>query len=325
VSEKQKINVVRLNEEWEIKDDKIVRYTPMKHIKEILALEREPKNLLNIRRLSNDEYVDLQDGEIHSYQHTENRAQNIKGVKRTIKQLRNLINNNFDGKPNELWVTLTYAENMTDTKRLYEDGKKYMMRLKYRYGNIDYITIAEPQGRGAWHTHSLMRFNDHEKIRIENDTEMQPLWEHGFTKTQRLKNVDNIGAYLSAYLADMEICDENAEILFQNIGIGQAVEVKEVDIVNERGVKETKKFIKGARLPLYPPKFNMYRPSRGIIKTETELITYREAKKKIGSSPKAAYRRAIGISSEEKSLNKIYYEQYNTKRGAGQDTEGEIK
>lgn len=39
---------------------------------------------------------------------------------------------------------------------------------------------------------------------IPND-EMAEIWGQGFTKTRRLDNVDNVGAYLTAYLGDMEI------------------------------------------------------------------------------------------------------------------------
>ena len=63
-----------------------------------------------------------------------------------------MINNNFTGKPNELFVTLTYAKNMTDTKRLYTDMNKFIKRLKYKYkesSDIDYLAVVEPQGRGA--------------------------------------------------------------------------------------------------------------------------------------------------------------------------------
>lgn len=323
MSEKRKITVEKLTENWEIKPWQNVRVTETKHITQILALEHEPKNLLNIRRIDNDRYVDLRDGEIFDYNHTENRAQNVAGVKRTIKQIRNIINNNFDGAKNEIWLTCTYAENMTDTKKLYEDDKNFKKRLQYKYGSIDYMTVVEPQARGAWHTHNLIRFNEHKEIFIKNNEVMQPLWGHGWTMTKRLKDIDNIGAYLSAYLSDLDLGGDNDEEYWRIAEGGKKFEIYDKEIEDGNGKKVEKKFAKGARLYLYPVKFNMYRCSRGIVKPETVIETYAEAKNRIGSSTKAAYRKAIGISAEEKPLNKIYYEQYNIKRKNVQETKEE--
>ena len=60
---------------------------------------------------------------------------------------------------------------MTDPKKLYTDNEKFMKRVRYFFKDettIDYINVVEPQGRGAWHCHFLLRFNDLEKIFIAN-------------------------------------------------------------------------------------------------------------------------------------------------------------
>ncbi|MGW7157742.1 rolling circle replication-associated protein, partial [Streptomyces sp. NPDC054887] len=62
---------------------------------------------------------------------------------------------------------MTYKKNMTDTKKLYSDFQNFIDRLRYKYkkeSSIDYLSVVEPQGRGAWHCHVLMRFNDLDKI-----------------------------------------------------------------------------------------------------------------------------------------------------------------
>lgn len=45
---------------------------------------------------------------------TKNRIDNIKTIKITMKELRRLISHNFTGGANQLWITLTYKENITD-------------------------------------------------------------------------------------------------------------------------------------------------------------------------------------------------------------------
>ena len=82
--------------------------------------------------------------------------------------------------------------------------------LKNDY-KIEYIVACEPQSRGAWHMHLIIIF-DRLAPFIPNAT-IETLWEQGFTKTTRLENIDNIGAYLTAYLGDMEYNEENVSEL----------------------------------------------------------------------------------------------------------------
>ena len=145
---------------------------------------------------SKNTYVEISTGEIKEFTHSENRQQNYNSLRQTFNRLRDLINNNFKGSSNELHVTLTYKENMKDTVRLYKDFKRFMTRLKRLYkdrSTIDYINVIEPQERGAWHCHCLIRFNDVDKIFLSNN-KVRELWEQGkIVSTKSLKNIDNIG------------------------------------------------------------------------------------------------------------------------------------
>jgi len=229
-------------------------------------------------------------------------------VKLTFKKIRDLINNNFAGAANELHITLTYAENMRDTKRLYEDFKNFMKRFRYRFKyDIDYLSVVEPQGRGAWHMHLLIRFNGLEKIFIP-DAEICSLWGHGFTKTKSLEGIDNIGAYLSAYLGDVEMTKETIRDMFLNRH--GDIEVKEVEV---EGL--TKKYIKGGRLHYYPPGMNIYRKSKGIKFPDEQYMRFADVKKMVGSA-KPTYTRTVVIrdDSTNRVLNEITYQNYNLKR-----------
>lgn len=333
MSEKPKVNFNKLQESRPIPACHEVRITRMNHIVEILSLAKEPEALLKIKKLNKFEYVNLETGEIFNYQLNENRGQNIAGLKETFKTIRNLINNNFTGGANELFITLSYAENMTDTKKLMRDFDVFMKRFRRKYPDIDYLSIVEPQGRGAWHCHVLIRFNSLDTIFIKNNEILAPMWGHGFTKTKSLKNVDNIGAYLNAYLSDVEVIEENSQAIFgamianqreiietedgqaYDLNKGNYVDLKiiEKNVLNDNGIEVKKKFVKGARLHMYPSGMNLYRCSRGIKKPATEKMTYREAKKIVGSEP-ANYSRTIDLDKDGQFLNSITYEQYNLKR-----------
>lgn len=280
----------------------LVRVTKMNHIVEVQHMEKMSKGS-SIRKLDKHRYVDLRDGEIREFdKFSDKRSDNYNSLRKTFKSLRYLINNNFSGKGNELHITLTYKENMTDTKQLYEDFKKFIMRFRYQfksYGSIDYLTVIEPQERGAWHHHLLLRFNEYSDGNIFLDSRtVSEIWGHGFIKIKTLSGVDNIGAYLSAYLADVEVTGEVSNN-------GQEVAVKMVD-----GVE--KKFIKGGRLHRYPNGMNLYRTSRGIRKPDRVDMNYSDIKKVVGSA-KPHYTKSIHIETED-FKNVITYEQYNMHR-----------
>lgn len=281
----------------------VVKVTKMNHIIEVQHMEKiNRKN--HIQKLDKDTYVDLATGEIKEFEHAENRQQSYNSLRQTFKKLRYLINNNFSGNGNELHVTLTYKKNMKDSKQLYSDFDKFMKRLKYRFkkeSSIDYLTVVEPQGRGAWHCHVLLRFNDLDKVFIKN-ADMRELWGLGFVTIKSMSDIDNIGAYLSAYLADVELTDEAIPTLIQE---KREIQVKMVD-------GEEKKFVKGGRLHMYPPGMNLYRKSKGIVPPDRQEMKYKDIKKVVGSA-QPHYSKSYHIENDDFE-NTISFLQYNTKR-----------
>ena len=286
-----------------------VKVKKMNSIIEVMHLKNEsPGGLYNVVKLNKDKYMIVDTGEVREYKKSENRGQNVEGLKKTFKKIRELINNNFAGAANELHITLTYAENMQDTKKLYDDFRKFMQRFKYRFKyDIDYISVVEPQGRGAWHCHLLIKFNGIDKIYIPND-EICSLWGHGFTHTDSLEGIDNIGAYLSAYLGDIEMTGETIKDMYRN-GY-RNIEIKEVE---KEGL--TKKYIKGGRLHYYPPGMNIYRKSKGIKFPSEEYMKFSEVKKIVGSV-KPTFTKTVVIrdDSTNRVLNEVTYQSYNLKR-----------
>jgi len=262
----------------------------------------------HIKKLDKDRYVDIATGEIREFEHSENRQQNYNSLRQTFKKLRYLINNNFIGKANELHITLTYRENVTDTKRLYKDFDKFMKRLRYfykGYSTIDYLSVIEPHASGVWHAHLLLRVNDLPKVYIKSK-DLEDLWGQGFVKIKSLKNVDNIGAYLSAYLADIDLDEvKDKDTAFKVASEGCEIKTKLVD-------GKEKKFIKGGRLHMYPPGMNLYRKSKGIVPPDREEIRYKDIKKIVGSA-KPHYQKSYHIETEDFE-NTITFIQFNTKR-----------
>jgi hypothetical protein len=196
---------------------------------------------------------------------------------------------------------------MTDTERLYKDFRDFNKRLKYLLSkdghSYEYIACVEPQGRGAWHMHLVMIFAGQAPF-VSNDV-MFKVWGHGFTSTKKLDDVDNVGAYLTAYLGDMDL-DEYQLLSTQEKNDLKVYGIKEVEI---DGV--SKSIIKGGRLHMYPPKFNLYRASRGVKKPIVSYDIEKNAQKKV-SAGTLTFEKTIELTdSDSQFINRINYRYYN--------------
>ena len=266
-----------------------------------------------------EQFVICSTGEVKDIEHHKTRKDNKKGLYKTFANARGVINANVTDVSKVRWCTLTYAENMTDTKRLYEDFKKFNMRFQWYckqhgYSKPEYIVMMEPQGRGAWHAHLLYIWQDMKAPFIPNE-EFRELWGHGFVRIKKLDNVDNVGAYLTAYLGDMELSEISAAE-FEKVSKGATV--KQVEVEDEDGNKVTKAVLKGARLNLYPADFKMLRCSRGVKRPVAEMMSQEDAYKKVSAATKT-FESAIKLTDHENDFETVIIrEQYNKVRGKNQ-------
>ena len=270
-----------------------------------------------IVRLDDERYIDLKTGEVKNFVHMETRADDLNSVRVSLGKLRDLINTNVVNVLCCKWVTLTYRQRedesqepvpMRDTVRLYKDFEHYIKRLHRRYGSFEYIVAMEPQGSGSLHAHVILIFPG--KAPFIPNVEMEKIWGQGFTVTRKLDDVDNVGAYLTAYLADMEL----DEYLKAGGLVPGSCPVKELEVIDDSGRKQTKRFIKGGRLHFYPPGFNLFRCSRGCKRPEVSYMTEEAAQKKVGAAtPTFAF--TVSISDEETGFeNEISHRFYNKNR-----------
>ena len=209
-------------------------------------------------------YVVLETGEIKNMnRESEKRTDNLDSVRRTMKGLRRLIGANFVSneinRKDQLWITLTYREDVNATDKnspevVYKDFKRFIRKLREKYNpTIEYIAVLEPQASGRWHLHVLMKTMNNSKLYIPN-SDIENLWGKGFTSTKRLKNSDNVSAYVMAYVSNVEI------------------DLKSSD----KGKANSKKVIKGGRLSFYPKGIRIYRRSRNLVDPKIQKGQKRE-------------------------------------------------
>ncbi|MGQ7461176.1 rolling circle replication-associated protein [Streptococcus suis] len=277
---------------FSIQPDDFVTVTFMNDIYEVQYLQKSNRHS-NILKIDSDRYVVKSTGEIKYYEHTETRSQSINSIKQTMKKLRYLINANFSGQKNELWSTLTFRDSniAKQPQVIYKEFNKFIKRLNYKYKEkLDYIAILEPHGINSsvisdwhgFHLHLLLKSSS-SSLYIPYQ-EFEEIWGLGMCRIERLKNIDNIGAYLSAYLTNAELSDTDSK---------------------------EKKYIKGSRLWLYPKGIRIYRKSKGIQYPKRIKIPYQSARKMIGIEPH--YTKTYKIEKDNFE-NIVIFEQYNKKR-----------
>lgn len=227
-----------------------------------------------IKKIAKDLYVKgrydregnfVSDGEVFRTATKEEPMRNRRSLKKIFRDLRQLISHNFSGGEKELFVTLTYAEQTHDHEKVYADFKAFWKRLRRAYAGagLGYIAVVEPHASGEFHIHALIRATSADSLYIPNEV-MEKIWGHGFTKTERLEDVDHMGAYVIAYMSNMEIPQEYEEEY-----------AKYNDIVERDG----KKYIKGRRLDFYPDGMQIHRHSRDIVKPDK--LTGAEAEREL--------------------------------------------
>ena len=194
-----------------IDDNSTVKVTEMGNVIEIQYMDKR-NHKQTVKVLNADEYVVVGTGEVKQCKHHSTRYDNKVSLYKTFKTLRGIINSNVVDVSKVRWCTLTYAENMQDSKRLYQDfhnfNKRFQRYLKNNnYPKAEYIAVAEPQERGAWHMHLLYIFPS--KAPFISNQDFANLWGNGFVRIGKLDDVDNVGAYLTAYLGDLPLNDVN--------------------------------------------------------------------------------------------------------------------
>lgn len=150
--------------------------------------------------------------------HAVERGQNLGSIKRTMRNIRELIAVNFDGEAGAggVFLTLTFADLAvgTDVEAVQREVANFLKRLKRRIENLVYLSVIEPQpqrsdseGELVWHFHILIKTTDNESVFVPQK-ELQDLWGNGIVFIERLQKYRSVSAYLSAYLTDLKVSDD---------------------------------------------------------------------------------------------------------------------
>lgn len=300
-----------------------VRVTDMGHIVEIQYMKHWNRTC-PILKLSRSEYLVKSTGEIGEFKQSETRKDNMNSLRQSFKRLSYLINANFNGAGNELWITMTYRENMTDRKQAAKDFDKFLKRLKYyckkewgkTRGHFEFVKATEPQERGAWHFHMLVKFPLMKKVYIDNDTYAK-IWKHGITKVKRPDKTDNMGAYFTSYLTNVAVdCDEEGYLYTEEDEnrVDELLGAPGASPVLTDTRDKSKKVVKGGRLHMYESGMQLHNHSKGIKMPNRKDMTMKKAQKCYGFKPEnLTLRKSLKIEDVENDFeNILIIEQYNS-------------
>lgn len=114
--------------------------------------------------------------------------------------VRNLTTTNFDSSSK--FVTLTFRNGLgfdiRDVKACNKAFKQFVQRMKRKFPDFRYLAVIEFQdknGRGAVHYHMICN------LPFIKKAELARIWGNGFVKINAIDKVDNVGAYISKYMA----------------------------------------------------------------------------------------------------------------------------
>lgn len=151
-----------------------------------------------------------------------------KVFKRARTNLRRLINCNVES--DSKFLTLTFKDNITDLDYANKEFKKFIMRLNYNFKiKLKYSCVVEFQKRGAIHYHCIL-YNLNGKIDLNK---LSDIWGNGFIKLNKIKGVDNVGAYVCKYMTktdDKRL--EGRKMYFNSRNLNKPAEIKEPELVD---------------------------------------------------------------------------------------------
>ena len=138
--------------------DKIVYRTDLGNSSKIVSMSNNSTSGSCIKKLSKYEYIDTRTGERKYYDL--DKPVNIKDVKRKVRKYEEIVMYNFQGGKNELFITLTCRDKITDLQVIKDRYNKFLVRLKKDYKGLECIALFETTANSYWHIHLFIKYVD---------------------------------------------------------------------------------------------------------------------------------------------------------------------
>lgn len=181
-------------ENYHIKNEaevSVIKYNGSNKIK-IKNCSNRSNNLDKLKKISADEYVNTETGEICEY--TKYDYKTSSSLCRSMNRLRELFLNNFNGGENEICLTLTFEKKEENFDKTVTHLNNFWKNLKKEFPDLEYIAVIEKQEeRNCWHIHMLIKDTKHKKLYIPAE-EIKRIWNKGIIYVTKItnRNVKNL-------------------------------------------------------------------------------------------------------------------------------------
>lgn len=256
--------IFKLGGDYEIDEDEIIKLTAYDGKAKIVHTADTVNNLKAFQKLNSKEYYDKIEEKVKRYKVRNYRTGS--GIRKSMNKVNDYILNNFSGGSNELFLTLTYKEQMYDMDQLKKDYDYFWKRLKRKYQSLEYLYVVEMQeDRNSLHLHVLLKDTKHKKLYIPYE-DLTRLWNKGHIWVSKIN-------------------------LKETSGLINAINKKE-----KTAIGRVRKYMTKVQTKFKVPKNkNIYSKSKGIVAPTIIKMTYKEAEKFVNSNK---YKFCYGYAGE---------------------------
>lgn len=161
-----------------ISANKIVYRTDLGNSSKIVSMSNNSTSGSCIKKISKYEYIDTRTGEIKQYDL--DKPTDIKDVKRKVRKYEEIVMYNFTGGKNELFITLTCRDKITDLKVIKDRYKEFLKNIQTDYKGLECIALFETTSNSYWHIHLFLKYVDTSKVlTIPHQDLLNKYWTYG--------------------------------------------------------------------------------------------------------------------------------------------------
>lgn len=161
-----------------ISAEDIVYRTDLGKSSKIVSMSNNSTSGSCIKKLNKYEYIDTRTGERKYY--NLDKPVNIKDVKRKVRKYEEIVMYNFQGGKNELFITLTCRDKITDLKVIKDRYKEFLKNIQTDYKGLECIALFETTSNSYWHIHLFLKYVDTSKVlTISHQDLLNKYWTYG--------------------------------------------------------------------------------------------------------------------------------------------------
>ena len=172
------LKVNKENNSHYISADDIVYRTDLGKSSKVVYLSHQNTSGSCIKRIDKYTYLDKRDNKVKDYDL--DKPVSIKDIKRKVKKYEELVLYNFNGGKNELFITLTCRDKITDLQVIKNRYQEFLKKIQKDYKGLECIALFETTANSYWHIHLFIKYVDTSKVLYIPHNELKDYyWGYG--------------------------------------------------------------------------------------------------------------------------------------------------